>query len=64
MVCAMVDAGLLLKQSFLWLLAAADSGHVPDWERTAAAREVTRKPTPNRARTLNIQVDPKCWNRK
>lgn len=58
MVWAMVDAGLLLKQSFLWVLVAADSGHVPGWARTAAARDVTRKPIPNRARTLNIQVDP------
>lgn len=54
----MVDARLLLKQSFLWSLAAADSGHVPDRARAAAAREVTRKPIPSRARALNIQVDP------
>lgn len=63
MVWAMLDAALLLKQSFLWWLAAADSGHVPGWARTVAALEVTRKPIPNRARTLNIQVDPNSCNR-
>lgn len=64
MVWAMVDAALLLLQSFLWLLAAAERGHVPDWASTAAAREVTRKPIPNRVRTLNIQMDPQCWHRR
>lgn len=64
MVWAMVDARLLLTQSFLWLLAAADSEHVPAWVRMVATLEVTRKPIPNRARTLNIQMDPNSCNRK
>lgn len=61
MVWAMVDADLLLKHSFFWLCAAADSGHVPFWAKTAAARDVTRRPIPNRARALNIQMDPNSW---
>lgn len=64
MVWAMVDASLLLKQSFLMLLAAADREHVPAWERTVVALEVTRKPIPNRVRTLNIQMDPNTWDRR
>lgn len=62
MVCAMVDAALLLKQPFLCVVAAVDSGHVPVCARTAAALDVTRKPIPNTARTLNIQMDPSSWN--
>lgn len=63
MVWAMVDAALLPKQSFFWRLAAVDSGHVPVWARTVPTLEVTRKPIPNRARTLNIQLDPDSWHR-
>lgn len=61
MVLAMVDAALLPKQSFFLRLAAVDSGHVPVWARTAPTLDVTRKPIPNRVLTLNIQMDPDCW---
>lgn len=61
MVWAMVDAGLLLTHDvFVGPLLEAGTEHVPVWARTVVAREVTRTPIPNRARTLNIQRDARA----
>lgn len=54
--------GWVMLEAGLWLLAAAFSWHDPVWATTAATREVTRKPIPNRVLTLNIQLDPDVHN--